>query len=200
MPNPVVAQVGVAAVSAIGANKANKDAKRAANAANAADRESLDFAKQQYGDWKQVFGPLQDNLSNYYQNLSPGRIEAQGREAIELERSDWLNRIDETFQQRGLGDSAMEAFATADVEKATALKKAEARATAPEKVAQQQLGFLSLGYNQNPSGTLQQVLSNRSGMKHSLAINANKDAGAAIGNAVTTVGTALGDYFGDQKK
>jgi hypothetical protein len=200
MPEPTT---GIAAFSAVagvaGANSARKDAKNAQRQAAAADKEALDFAKSQYNDWKNIFGPIQQNLSSYYQNLTPGRIEAQGREAIELERNDWMTRIDETFQQRGLGDTAMEAFATADVEKNVALQKAEVRATAPEKVAQQQLSFLTLGYNQNPAGTLQQTMNNRSSMQQQTALYKGERAGEAIGNAVSTVGTALGDYFGDKK-
>ncbi len=200
MPEPTTGLAAFSAVAGVaGANSARKDAKNSQRRADAADQEALDFARAQYDDWKQIFGPIQQNLSSYYQNLTPGRIEAQGREAIELERSDWIQRLDETFQQRGLGDSPMEAFATADVERATALKKAEVRATAPEKVAQQQLGFLTLGYNQNPAGMTQQVLANRSNMQQQLAFKKGEMAGEAIGSAINTVGTALGDYFGGQK-
>ena len=200
MPNPVVVQAGVAVVGAVGASKANSAAKKAQGSAGAADKESLDFAKKQYGDWKNIFGPIQDNLSSYYKNLTPGRVEAQGREAIELERNDWLTRIDETFQQRGLGDTALEASAIADVEKNAALQKAEVRATAPEKVAQQQLGFLTLGYNQNPAGMVQQTLNNRSSQQQQIALYKGEKAGEAIGNAVSSVGTALGDYYGSGGK
>lgn len=200
MPEPAT---GIAAFSAVagvaGANSARKDAKNAQKQASAADQEALKFAREQYGDWKNIFGPIQQNLSSYYQNLTPGRIEAQGREAIELERDDWITRLDETFQQRGLGDSAMEAFATADVEKNVALKKAEVRAIAPEKVAQQQLGFLTLGYNQNPAGMVQQTLSNSANSRQQAALYKGQAAGEAIGNAVSTVGTALGDYFGGKE-
>ena len=201
MPEPTT---GIAAFTAVagaaGARNARKDAKNAQNQANSADQEALDFARSQYADWKNIFGPIQQNLSSYYQNLTPARIEAQGREAIELERDDLITRLDETFQQRGLGDTAMEASAVADVEKNVALQKAEVRATAPEKVAQQQLGFLSLGYNQNPAGVLQQTLSNSASNKQETALYKGQVAGEAIGNAVSTVGTALGDYFGSGDK
>lgn len=201
MPEPTT---GIAAFSAVagiaGANSARKDANRATATAVAADKEALDFAKSQYNDWKNIFGSIQQNLSSYYQNLTPGRIEAQGREAIELERNDWMTRIDETFQQRGLGDTALEASAIADLEKSTALQKAEVRATAPEKVAQQQLGFLTLGYNQNPAGMVQQTLNSRSSQQQQTALYKGQVAGEAIGSAVSTVGTALGDYFNGGKK
>jgi hypothetical protein len=202
MPEPTT---GIAAFSAVagvaGARSARKDARSADRSASAAEAEALDFAKQQYADWKSIFGPIQQNMSAYYQNLTPGRIEAQGREAIELERDDWMTRIDETFQQRGLGDTAMEASAMADVERNVALQKAEVRATAPEKVAQQQMSFLTLGYNQNPAGAMQQVLSNTAASRRSSATYKGELAGKAIGSAVTTVGTALGDYYnGGEKK
>lgn len=201
MPEPTT---GIAAFSAVagiaGANSARKDAKNAQAAATAADKEALDFARKQYADWQGIFGPIQNNLSSYYQNLTPARIEAQGREAVELERADLMTRLDETFQQRGLGDTALEAATFADIERRTAQQKAEVRATAPEKVAQQQLGFLTLGYNQNPAGVVQQSLSNSAGLQQQIAFKKGAMAGEAVGNAVSTVGTALGDYFNGGKK
>lgn len=197
MPNPAV---GVVAVSAAGSLMSANSANKAAKYASQAEAAQLDFSKQQYADWKAIFGPLQTNLANYYNNLTPDRLEAQGKQAIELERDQWLSRIEEDFAARGLTDSALAGSAVTDVERQTAVAKANVAATAEEKVAQQKLSFLSLGYGQNPAGMLQNTLNQQAAGARSRANATAEAAGSAIGNTVKTIGTALGDYYSGGKK
>lgn len=198
MPNPAVGVV--AATSVIGAGMSANASKKAANSAKSAEMASLGFAKEQYQDWLNIFGPIQNNLSNYYSTLTPARIEAQGKEAIELERTDWISRIEENFAARGLAGTAMEGSALADVEMQTAMGKAKVAATAEDEVMNKKLGFLTLGYGQNPAGGLQNVLQQQASSKRSLANTAGVNAGTAIGSALSTTGTALSDYYNGGKK
>lgn len=197
MPNPAV---GVVAVSAAGSLMSANSANKAAKYASQAEAAQLDFSKQQYADWKAIFGPLQTNLASYYNNLTPDRIEAQGKQAIELERDQWLSRIEEDFAARGLTDSALAGSAVTDVERQTAVAKANVAATAEAKAAEQKLSFLSLGYGQNPAGMLQNTLNQQAAGARSRANSAAEAAGSAIGNTVKTIGTALGDYYSGGKK
>lgn len=193
MPDPVT---GVTAGTAVlGAGMSANAASKASKAAAASEKASLDFAKQQYADWKAVFGPLQDNMASYYSNLTPGRVVAQGREAIELEKTQLMQRLDESFAARGLLDTTFEQATRQDVEMEAARQKAAVRANAPTAVAQEKMSFLTLGYGQNPAGMTQQVLQQQA---NSSRLNANQQqqvAGQAMSNAVTTAGTALADYF-----
>ena len=77
----VGAIVGSAALGAASSSKAAKSSSKSADKASAsADRsrqlqyeasmEQLDFQKKQYEDWENIFGPIQDNLSNYYKHMS----------------------------------------------------------------------------------------------------------------------------------
>lgn len=77
MPEPVTAVTAGTAV--LGAGMSYNASKRATKSAQQSEAASLAFAQRQYDDWLNVFGPIQDNLSNYYKNLTPARIEAQGR-------------------------------------------------------------------------------------------------------------------------
>lgn len=197
MPDPVTGIT--AATSVYGASQARKSSKSATAAAGKAEQAELDFAKQQYSDWQAIYGPIQKNLGAYYDNLTPTRIEAQGRQAIELERSDYISRIEENFQQRGLGDSALEASTLADVERTVGQQKAQLAVEAPIKAAQEKLNFLTIGYGNNPANMTQQVLSNVSSRKADQAYKSEVAAGQALQSAVGTVGTALGDYFGGKK-
>lgn len=198
MPDPATGVI--AATSLIGANMANNSADKAARYAAQSEANALAFSKEQYDDWKAIFGPIQTNLSNYYNSLTPDRIEAQGKQAIELERDQWMSRIEEDFAARGLSDSALASSAVSNVERQTAMAKAEVAATAPEKAAQQKLSFLSLGYGQNPAGMVQQTLSNQAAGARSRANTAAEAAGQAIGTSVNTIGTALSDYYNGGKK
>lgn len=200
MPNPAVATVASSAVSLVGGIKSNKSASKLDKQATAAEQAQLDFAKQQYEDWKGIFGPIQDNLAAYYNNLTPNRIEAQGKQAIELQRDQWLSRIEEDFAARGLTNSALQGSAVSDVERSTAMAKAEVAATAPEKAAQQKLNFLQIGYGQNPMSNVQSVLNSQASGLRDRATEAQNTAGSALGTGISAFGTALGDYFGGGKK
>ena len=193
MPDAVTGVV--AGTSVLGASMASDASKQATKSAQQSDAAALAFAQQQYDDWLKIFGPIQDNLSKYYNSMTPDRIEAQGRQAIELERDQWLGRIEEDFAARGLGDSALMGSAVADIERSTAIAKANVSANAEDMVAQRQLGFLSLGYGQNPAGNMQNVLNQQAQGARSRANDAQYAAGQAIGSGLTTAGTALADYY-----
>lgn len=198
MPDPATGIV--AGTSLLGAGMASNSANKASKQAAQSDAAALAFSKEQYNDWKAIFGPLQENMAKYYNSLTPDRIEAQGKQAIELERDQWLSRIEEDFAARGLSDSALAGSAVTGVERQTAMAKAEVAATAPEKVAQQKLSFLSLGYGQNPAGMLQSTLNTQAAGARSRANTAAGAAGEALGTAIGTIGTGLADYYNGGKK
>lgn len=70
--------------SVVGSVISGKSAKKQAAAAAEADKAELDFAKEQYQDWLDTYGDLQDNLAEYYNNLTPDTLEVQGLEQFEL--------------------------------------------------------------------------------------------------------------------
>lgn len=82
-----VAGAAVAAVGAIGGSiisskASSKASKRAAEAQDA----QLSFDMERYDDWQNIFGGVQENLSNYYNSISPDYYVAAGLEAFEKER------------------------------------------------------------------------------------------------------------------
>lgn len=198
MPDPATGII--AGTSLLGAGMSANSANKAAKYAAQSEANALAFSKEQYADWKAIFGPLQTNLANYYNSLTPDRIEAQGKQAIELERDQWLSRIEEDFAARGLTDSALAGSAVSNVERQTAVAKANVAATAEEKVAQQKLSFLTLGYGQNPSGMVQNTLNSQAAGARNQANASAEAAASAIGSAIKTTGTALSDYYAGGKK
>lgn len=203
------AVVGSAAVGAVGsniaANKAAGASERASQRTSEASDAELAFAKERYSDWKAVFGDLQENLANYYENLSPELIEAQGIQAIEQERAVALERIDQQFAQRGIGTSGLAQQAKTDVNIATAQDRAKVRAEAPMRVAQEQSRFLQIGLGQNPEGSVQQSLARRTqqqnllaSQRQSQAFQAAQASGQAITDFAETGFNYLADAFGDE--
>lgn len=138
--------------------------------------EQLKFQKEQYDDWKAIYGDLQENLGAYYKNLSPDTYVAKGVTAVNQEYAAANKAITTELAQRGITNSgaAAAAITTLNQQKAGAI--ANIRATADQAVADDKMKFLGLGLGQ---GT------------QMLGINANvanTGAGAASGLA----GTALG--------
>ncbi len=196
MSGVATAIAGAAVIGGIVQSNASKRDNKTAQQSSAAE---LEFAQKQYQDWLDVFGPVQDNLAEYYNNLTPDYLAATGLQNVETERAAALERVNQSLAQRGLLGSGLEAAAITDIELETAQRKSQVRSEAPMLAAQQKLGFLSLGYGQNPAGTLQNTLSNRSAQDRSAATAAQQAAGQAVGTAITEVGTALASYAGRQQ-
>lgn len=190
---PAAAVVGVASVAgaAMSANSANKASKRAASSAN----DQLAFEKAQYEDWQNIFGPIQENLSNYYQSLTPDYYEAAGLEAFQKERDAQMTQLNESLAQRGLSTSGVQAA----VERTNAIDTAQTRASirreAPAKAAEEQSRFLQIGMGSNPANSYSTALSQVAQQQNTYAQQQQQAAGQAVGSAVSTVGSALADYM-----
>lgn len=181
----IVASVGI---GIIGINAGSK----AAKGATALDAAALAFSKQQYEDWKAIYGPLESNLAEFYNNLTPDYIEAQGLQAQQLAYQATQEKLTEFFAVNEI-DSGV----SADLFTKTALQnerdKAVIRADAPFKTAQLKQGFLALGLASK--GGVQ------TGVTNALNTSANRfasDAQAGFAAAGTSFGAAI-DIFENRK-
>ena len=144
----------------------NKGAKKAAKAsakqmaqATEMSEESIAFLKKQYADWKKIFGPIQDNLSDFYQNLSSDRVASLGLENQQKEFQSMQKQLALNFAQRGISpDSALNASTSSTLGFANATERARIRTQAPITAAQEKLNFLSIGMGQG--NNLQQGIAN----------------------------------------
>jgi len=187
---PIVASVAGAAISA---NASSKAAKSAASSA----QNELDFNKAQYNRWQEVFGPIQDNLSEYYQSLTPDYYEAAGLQAFEKENQAQMATLNEQLAQRGLTGSGLEATLNRENAIDTAEQRAAIRVDAPAKAAAEQLNFLQVGMGQqsNINQTYSQALANQTATAQQNANAASQASAQATSSAISTVGTALSDYW-----
>ena len=142
-----VAIVGGAAIGLAGtvyaSNKASSSAKKAGKRADAANEERMAWEREQWQEWQDTYGNVEDHLSNYYETLSPTLRTVQGLEAFEKEKNIALTNLRENLDQRGIGTSGIEAQLETNVALNSAEERARIRANAPMEVAKEQSGFLS---------------------------------------------------------
>lgn len=184
---------GVASIG--GALLGKKASDKATAAASEAEAAALAFEREKYDDWQTVFGPIQQNLSNYYSNLTPESYEAIGLEAIQREYSTLETRLNETLAQRGLTNSGAALALEKDLSIQEAEAKADVRRSAPTMAAAEKAGFLQIGLGSNPSISMSSALQSTAAGARDRANTAQANYAQALGSAVSTVGKGLSDYF-----
>jgi len=188
------AVVGSAVVGAVSSASASSKASKSANAATAAASESsaaqLEFAKEQYADWEKVYGPIQENLSAYYNSLTPEKYETQSIQAINQSYANANKQITQSLAQRGIATSGLAAQAQVDLSTKQAQDTATVRATSDQVVANEKMKFLSLGMGQY-ANTIAGV-SNAYGNQANLAAQQSIMYSNQAAQAAQGVGTALG--------
>lgn len=195
--------VAVAGASVAGSLISSNASKKAAKSANASDKAALEFNKQQYEDWKSVYGPIQDNLSSYYSSLTPDYYETLGLEAFELERNSAMDQIETSLAQRGISDSGIATQIRAGADLGAATTRAQIRRQAPQQAATDKMNFLAVGMNANPAPSVSKTLSDQAAGARQRANTAAAASGQAWNSAAQSVGslleTGLSSYFGDSK-
>lgn len=187
--------VAVGGATLIGAGMAANSADAASKRAAAMSKEQLTFEKEKYQNWKDTYGSLEDNLSEYYNSLTPDFYAAQGLEAFQKEQDTALMQIKTSLAQRGIEDSGLALTMERAADQEAAVNRATIRAQAPGLAAAEKRQFLQIGLGQNPGASLSQTMANRASQAQQTADQAQLAAGQAVGTAVSTVGTALSDYL-----
>tara|TARA_R110002012_G_scaffold220010_1_gene391502 strand:+ start:730 stop:1332 length:603 start_codon:yes stop_codon:yes gene_type:complete len=182
--------VAVAGASVVGSVMSSNSASKASKSASAASQAELAFNQQRYDDWKEVYGPIQTNLSDYYSNLSPDMYEAQGLEAFNAEYQKAQDAVATSLAQRGITDSGLSAQLEQQGAISAAQNRAAIRMDAPAKVAELQSNFLQIGLGQDPSGDIAGTLARSTNTTQNIATQSQIAAGQATGNAITEVGNA----------
>lgn len=188
------AAVGAAASSSA-ASKASKSADKATQASSEATAAQLAFSKEQYEDWKSVFGDVQDNLASYYKNLTPATIEAVGIQNINQQYSQANKQITQTLAQRGISGSGLEAQAMVDLAQKQAQDTATLRTQAPQLAANEKMKFLALGLNQGANavssvnqayGTQATLAANQANLYTQQAAQASAGIGSSLSSGINS--------------
>lgn len=187
--------VAVAGASVISGVASSKAASKQAKAASKASDAQLAFEQERYDDWKEVYGPLQDNLSNYYSNVTPDYYATAGLETFEQQYQIGLQRLDENLAQRGIDPSSGIAVSMeSQAELNAAETRAQIRRDAPRQAAEDKSRFLQIGLGQNPANSVGNALSQQNQIAQQQSMYANQAAGDAWAAAIPAVGTAISAY------
>jgi len=189
------------AVGAYSANQAGKSASRgnaAADKAAQVQQEQLDFAKSQYNDWKELYGGLEQNLSDFYTNLTPDYVESQGLQKQQQQYQKQQQELTQYFGQMGI-ESGVQADVMAQGAFNNARAKAQISADAEFKVADQKANFLNLGLGskgssidrvQNAGSNLATSLTNQANQNYNQAQQGYNAAGDLLGQGLKQIVTA----------
>lgn len=187
--------VAVAGATLVGGVMASQSASKSAKSASQASAASIAFEREKYEDWKGTYGGIEENLSSYYNSLTPEFYEARGLEVFQQEQQLALEGVRSTLAQRGIEDSGIAAATEIAFAQEGAIKRADIRTNAPSIAAEEQRSFLQVGLGQNPGESYSRALSSKATTAGANARESSRAAGEAISSAVTTVGTGLADYF-----
>jgi hypothetical protein len=111
----------------------------------ALSKEQMEHNIYQQQKTEAIFGPVMENLSNYYATLDPDKFKAQYDTDIELAFNRAQKSLAATLAYRGIEGSGIEVKARSDLEYGRARLLAETGTKAEEHVAEQQQQFMQLG-------------------------------------------------------
>jgi len=188
-----------AGATVLGAIIGSSSSSSASDDAAESDAAALAFEQQRYDDWQNIYGPIQENLAQYYTDLSPDQYEVEGLEAIETEKARTMKLIDENFAQRGISSSGLAKSAQTGLEFETMRQRADVRRSAPGAVADEKMRFLQVGLGQDPGDSMSRILGDRAADARARAETAARSSASATQTAIETTGTALADYLNEEK-
>lgn len=187
--------VTVAGATVVSGAMGSRSASKAADASSDASAAQLAFEQERYDDWQAVYGPIQDNLSNYYQNVTPDYYASVGLETFEQQYQTSLQRMDETFAQRGIDPSSgLAASMESQAELSAAETRAGIRRDAVTQAAEDKSQFLQTGLGQNPASSVSGALSQQAQVAQQNSLAAQQAAGQAWSAAIPSVGRAIDAY------
>ncbi len=161
-------------------------AQASAGHASGNNQAGIQAAQGMLDDWSNTFGGLEDNLSDYYNNLDPNKFAVQNKAALQQNLDKSMQQFNDTMAASGLQSSGMKQQAAKEAAFAQAQGNAGIDINAPEQVAQMQQGFLNYGKSFKEQG--QQLLGSATNLDSSLktqasVANANNQTQANIANA-----------------
>ena len=181
------AQTAEIAAAEKAANADRVAALEAAKLNREASAEQLAFQREQFSRWEGIYGDIEENLGEFYNNLTPEYVATRGLQAQQQAYQAAATRTREGFARSGITGGAQ-----SDIQSREAMEnarvKAAIRADAPFQVAEQQQSFVSLGTGQGATAR-QAVGAATGGPLRQEALGVSGAAGA-VSRGVRDVGVA----------
>jgi len=179
------------------AEQNRRDAKAAGDRAYEMASDEIKFQRDQYDDWKSIYGPLQEDIGTYFKNITGGKIATKQVQSIQREYQAAQTNIDAQLAQRGLSNSGLQAQTLVSNNIQAAQAKATARTNADSIAQQQKMGFLGLGLGQGTSMLGINAQASNTGVNSSIGAMSNY-AGMSNANTAASTSLSLGNMQGGQ--
>lgn len=131
-----------------GARRAERASAEAAAQSLAMTKDQLAFQKEQYEDWKDIYGTMQEKEAAYVAEYTGEDVVTKQLAQTDKEFQTASADVTKTLAQRGIAGSGMEAAALTQLAGQEALTKAGIRASQEDIAAQKRTQFLGLGLGQ----------------------------------------------------
>ena len=103
--------------------------------------------QENFDNYQEMMGPLEDTLNDYYMGLDPDMYAAQGNQTAQGAYQNTMNQVNEQLASQGIMNSGVNTQMGMQYGNQMAQTKAQNIMDAPEQVAQQQQNWL--GYTAN---------------------------------------------------
>jgi len=178
----IAIMAGSAIMGGINASKASSAAGKAQRSSDALSREGLALQKRQmdmtedqyartveeYEKWKSIYGPLQEDLGTYYNNLTGTTLSNAEVARIQDASQKAMQKVSTSLAQSGRTDNAAREYILGTMEYQAEIDKANMRSTAEERAIGAKSNFLALGLNQANNLTARQA-----GLSNAMQTNSN---------------------------
>ncbi len=135
-----------------------------------------------YDRYTDMMGPLEDSLQDYYMNLNPDDLAAQGNQNAQQQYQGAMDQVNSQLAAQGISNSGLSAQMGMQYGNQMAQTKAQNIMDAPEQVAQQQQGWL--GYTANQG--------NQAFNQYASGVNAQQGQANAYSQAYNNMANAYG--------
>ena len=179
--------------SMMGADKEADAAQSQMDQAGRFQAQQQAFNQQQLDDWENMFGGMEENVTDYYNNLDPEKFATAGKQNLAQQMSKQMTQFNESMSAQGLQTSGMRVQAEKEAAFTQAAGNAGIDLAAPEQVNQMKQGYLNSkehrrtnaigGINSSYGG--QVALANQNAQMH------NQSQAGFMGAAGNMFGSAL---------
>jgi len=154
--------------------------------------DQLAFGQGMMDDWEETFGGIEDNLSEYYNNLDPVKYATSYKSNLNENIDKQMAQMNETMAATGLQTAGMKQQTAKEAAFAKATGGAQADIMAEDKVMSMKQGFLNSGDAQrtNAQGLI-------SGSYKDMA-NLNSSLGTGLSNAYAGKGNMSANLGANQ--
>jgi len=139
-----------AAMGVIEGNQSNVDALQ--SFLNDMGAQGIEYAQGLLDNWEQSFGGVQDNLTEYYENLDPTKYAVEQKALFKESIDKQMTQYNETMAAGGLQSAGMKAQTAKEAAFKTAQTNAQIDIGAEDKVASMKQDWLQFGDAQRASG------------------------------------------------